>query len=135
MTRLRGRTTTAVLGLAALALLASGCVGIPDEGPIVEAESDARRGEQLGYYNDPPGPTRGEPATDIVKHFLDAQAAIPLQTNTAKEFLTSEESATWRPQRRIITYDAASFPQGSNQVTGELDRPHMLDSPGPRRGP
>lgn len=135
MTRLRSRTTTAGLGVAALALLASGCVGIPDEGPVVEAESDARRGEQLGYYNDPPGPARGEPATDIVKHFLDAQAAIPLQTNTAKEFLTSEESATWRPQRRIITYDAASFPQGSNLVTVELDGAHMLDSRGSWRGP
>ncbi len=137
MTGLRGRTTTAGLaaGLVALALLASGCVGIPDEGPVVEAESNVRRGEQLGYFNDPPGPTQGEPATDIVKHFLDAQAAIPLQTNTAEEFLTSEESATWRPQRRIITYDAASLPQGSNQITVELDGAHTLDSRGSWRGP
>jgi len=137
MTRLRSRTTTAGMaaGVVALALLASGCVGIPDEGPVVEAEADVRRGEQLGYFNDPPGPTPGESATDIVKHFLDAQAAIPLQTNTAKEFLTSEESATWRPQRQIITYDAASFPQGSNQVTVELDGAHRLDSRGSWRGP
>ena len=71
-------------GLLAVALLASGCVGIPDEGPVVEAEADARRGEELGFFNDPPGPTTGEPPTDIVKHFLDAQAAIPLQTNTAE---------------------------------------------------
>ena len=55
-------------------------------------ETDVRPGEELGYFNDPPAPTPGEPPTDIVKHFLDAQAAIPLQTNTAKEFLTSEES-------------------------------------------
>ncbi|MGH3345342.1 MAG: LpqB family beta-propeller domain-containing protein, partial [Nocardioides sp.] len=128
-------TTALAAGLVAVALLASGCVGIPDEGPVVEAESDVRAGDQLGYFNDPPGPTRGEPATDIVKHFLDAQAAIPLQTNTAEEFLTSEESATWRPQRQIITYAAASFPQGSNQVTVELDGAHVLDSRGSWRGP
>ena len=121
-------------GLAAVALLASGCIGIPDEGPVVEAETDVRRGEELGYFNDPPGPTVGESATDIVKHFLDAQAAIPLQTNTAKEFLTSEESATWRPQRRIITYDAASFPEGSNQVKVEVDGAYVLDGRGSWRG-
>jgi hypothetical protein len=128
------RRTSAVTGLVAVALLASGCVGIPDDGPVVEAESDVRRGEELGFFNDPPGPTTGEPATDIVKHFLDAQAAIPLQTNTAKEFLTSEESATWRPQRRIITYDDASFPEGSNQVTVEVDGAYVLDSRGSWRG-
>jgi hypothetical protein len=133
VSRPAGRTTVAT-GLVAVALLASGCVGIPDEGPVVEAESDVRRGEELGFFNDPPGPTTGEPATDIVKHFLDAQAAIPLQTNTAKEFLTSEESATWRPQRRIITYDDASFPEGSNQVTVEVDGAYVLDSRGSWRG-
>ena len=130
----RVRRTSAVTGLVAVALLASGCVGIPDEGPVVEAEADVRRGEELGFFNDPPGPTAGEPATDIVKHFLDAQAAIPLQTNTAKEFLTSEESATWRPQRRIITYDDASFPEGSNQVTVEVDGAYVLDDRGSWRG-
>ncbi|HEX6149785.1 LpqB family beta-propeller domain-containing protein [Nocardioides sp.] len=134
----RRRRTTAtgtVTLLAAIALLASGCVGIPDEGPVVEAESDVRPGEQLGYFNDPPGPAPNESATDIVRHFLDAQAAFPLQTNTAKEFLTSEEATTWRPERRIITYDAASFPQGSNQVTVELDGANQLDSRGSWRGP
>lgn len=128
------RRTSVATGLVAVALLASGCVGIPDDGPVVEAESDVRRDEELGFFNDPPGPTTGEPATDIVKHFLDAQAAIPLQTNTAKEFLTSEESATWRPQRRIITYDDASFPEGSNQVTVEVDGAYVLDSRGSWRG-
>lgn len=130
------RTPAAALmtGVVAVVLLASGCVGIPDEGPVVESETDVRTGEELGYFNNPPGPTTGEPPTDIVKHFLDAQAAIPLQTNTAKEFLTSEESATWRPQRRIITYDDASFPEGSNQVTVEVDGGYVLDSRGSWRG-
>ncbi len=130
----RVRRTPAVTGLVAVALLAAGCVGIPDEGPVVEAETDVRRGEELGFFNDPPGPANGEPATDIVKHFLDAHAAIPLQTNTAKEFLTSEESATWRPQRRIITYERASFPEGSNQVTVEIDGAYVLDGRGSWRG-
>ncbi|MEJ7794770.1 MAG: hypothetical protein WKF50_04400, partial [Nocardioides sp.] len=106
--------------LGCLVFLSTGCVGIPVEGPIVEAESDVDPGQELGYYNDPPSPTVGAPPTDIVKGFLDAQAAIPVQTNTAEEFLTTEEAATWQPDQRTVTYADASFPEGSNRVSVEL---------------
>jgi len=128
------RTRLAVV-LGCLALATSGCVGIPEEGPVVETQSDVIPGEELGYFNDPPPPTPGAPPIDIVKGFLDAQTAIPLQTNTAEEFLTTEEAATWRPEQRTVTYAAASLPEGSNRVSVELDDANQIDGRGSWIGP
>ena len=128
----RGRL---VVTLGCLALGATGCVGIPDEGPVVESQSDVDPSEELGYYNDPPPPTPGAPPTDIVQGFLDAQQAIPVQTNTAELFLTADEAATWQPERGTITYAAASFPQGSDQVAVDLDGANQIDARGSWRGP
>ncbi|QZY30026.1 LpqB family beta-propeller domain-containing protein [Nocardioides coralli] len=122
------------LVLTGLCLLGTGCVGMPDEGPVVETQAEVDTGEELGYYNDPQSPVPGESPTDIVKHFLDAQAAIPIQTNTASEFLTRDFASTWRPQQRTITYAAASLPQGSNQITVELDGANQIDGRGRWRG-
>lgn len=124
---MRARAVGVLLG--GLALLTSGCVGIPDSGPIEEAQTGVEPGEQLGYYNDPRPPTPGASPTDIVRGFLDAQAAIPLQTNTAEEFLTESEASRWR-HSRTVTYAAASPPQGSNQVTVELDGANQIDPRG-----
>ncbi len=124
---MRARAFGVLLG--GLALLTSGCVGIPDSGPIEEAQTGVEPGEQLGYYNDPRPPTPGASPTDIVRGFLDAQAAIPLQTNTAEQFLTEAEATRWR-HSRTVTYAAASPPRGSNQVAVELDGANQIDSRG-----
>lgn len=116
--------------LACVSLAATGCVGIPDEGPIVETQSEADAGQQLGYYNDPRPPSPGESPTDIVQHFLDAQSALPIQTSTAEQFLTRDAAASWRPERRTIIYADASMPRGANQVTVELDGANQIDARG-----
>lgn len=128
------RRALAVL-LACLAPAISGCLGIPDDGPVVEAQSDVDPNEELGYYNDPPPPSPGEPPADIVQGFLDALTAIPVQTNTAKAYLTRAAASTWRPQRGTITYADASLPEGSNQVSVELSGANRLDRGGTWRGP
>ena len=121
--------------LACLAPVVSGCLGIPDEGPIVETRTEADPNEELGYYNDPPPPESGDQPAEIVTGFLDALTAIPVQTNTAKEFLTPAAASSWRPQRRTITYAAASLPEGSNRVSLELAGANQLDGGGSWRGP
>lgn len=133
--RRRIRRCAGVGLLLSVALTTTACVGIPDDGPIQEVDSTVGASEGLSVYNDPPSPTTGAPPTDIVKGFLDAQTAIPLQTNAAKEFLTTEEAATWRPEQRTITYAAASFPEGSNRVSVELDGANQIDARGSWLGP
>ena len=126
--RARELVRTAVL-LVALALATTGCVGIPSSGPVTEADTGVEPGVELGYYNDPRPPTAGASPTEVVKGFLDAQAAIPLQTNTAELYLTAEEAETWR-HSRIVTYAAASPAEGSNQVRVELDGASQIDARG-----
>jgi hypothetical protein len=131
MTKRRGLA----LVLACLAPVVSGCLGIPDDGPVVEAPTRVDPNEELGYYNDPPPPTPGEQPADIVRGFLDALTAIPVQTNTAEEYLTSTAASSWQPQRTTITYGAASLPEGSNRVSVELSGANHLDSGGRWLGP
>ena len=118
-----------------LSLAATGCLGIPEDGPVVETQTEVDPNQQLGYYTDPRPPSPGEPPAEIVKGFLDALTAIPVQTNTAEEYLTREAAASWRPQRRTITYADASLPEGSNQITVELSGAHQIDDGGAWRGP
>jgi hypothetical protein len=61
--------------------------------------------------------------------------ALPVQTNTAEQYLTREAAASWRPQRQTITYADASLPEGSNRVTVELSGADRLDAGGAWRGP
>ena len=120
--------------LACLAPVVSGCLGIPDDGPVVEAQTEVDPNEELGYYNDPPPPGAGDQPADIVKGFLDAQTAIPVQANTAREFLTRSAASSWQPQRGTITYADASLPEGSNRVAVELTGANALDGGGSWRG-
>ena len=122
----RPRTVLVVL----LVLLVSGCVRMPTDGPVVETEQHANPNEQLGFFNDPKPPTAGATATDVVKGFLDALAATPVQTNTAKLYLTRDAASSWRPYDRTITYADASLPvpEGGNRVSVTLDGADHLDS-------
>ncbi|HYH35201.1 MAG TPA: GerMN domain-containing protein [Nocardioides sp.] len=129
------RRTALVVLLGCLSLATTGCLGIPEDGPIVETQSEVDPNEQLGYYNNPRPPTPGDPPAEVVSGFLDALTAIPVQTNTAEEYLTREAAASWRPQRRTITYADASLPEGSNRVTVELSGAHQVSGGGAWRGP
>ncbi len=131
--RSRRRLLTALL--TCLTPLVAGCLGIPEEGPVVEIQPDVDPNEQLAYYNDPRPPDAGDPPAEIVNGFLNAMTALPVQTNTAEQYLTREAAASWRPQRQTITYADASLPEGSNRVTVELTGADLVDGGGAWRGP
>ncbi len=97
---------------AALVLLAAtGCVQMPESGPVVGTGSEGRADEPPGVFIDPKPPAPGANPADIVTGFLDAMTATPIQTNAAKQFLTTRRpgrvdsrrqrpSPTRRPPRR-----------------------------------
>lgn len=121
--------------LLLLAPVVSGCIQMPHDGPVVETETQADPNEQLGFYNDPKPPTPGATPTDIVKGFLDAMAATPVQVNTARLYLTPEAASRWSPYDGTVTYSDASLPQGSRVVSVTLDDADHLDSRGAFLGP
>ena len=103
--------TTAGLAMALVALLA-GCVGIPTSGPV-------QRGEPVLEESGPifpvvsAGPLPGDSPVDIVRGFLNAQAAgfsDTLQLGVARQFLSDSVRNTWDPLKQAVVYTSTSSP-------------------------
>ena len=65
-------------------LAATGCVRMPDGGPVVETSSDAGDRVDSPIFIDPRPPQPGDSPAAIVKGFLDAMTATPIETTVAK---------------------------------------------------
>lgn len=134
MTR-RRRLVPALLLLLLVAALGSGCVGLPDSGPVVETRSEGDVSSESGIYINPRPPQPGDTRPDVVRGFMVAMTATPVRTDIAKKFLTEEASASWAPENRTITYAARTPPQETeNGVTVTLSEPYQLDSRGGWQG-
>lgn len=120
-------TLMAVTGL----LLVTGCVRVPTDGPVEETKSDSEVDSDPGVFIDPRPPQQGENRVQIVDHFLDAMQATPIQTRTAKEFLTQDAAAAWNPELETITYAEPPAPSdGPGGVTITLTGADTLDAKG-----
>lgn len=130
------RRATALLLAAVLALAATGCVSLPETGPVVETDGSRTTPESTGVKYDPLPPLPDASRSEIVKGFLDAMTAVPIQTTSAAEFLTPEARASWRPERETITYgDRSPAIDGSEVVSVRmLDGANRFDSRGAWRG-
>ncbi|WP_435769785.1 LpqB family beta-propeller domain-containing protein [Nocardioides sp. SYSU DS0651] len=124
--------------LAALlaVVLLGGCVGLPDEGPVVESsvteEQDAHRPSDIDARPPVPGASR----TEVVTGFLEAMTAWPVQTSVAKQYLTDEAAGQWNPERETIVYgDALPARELGGEVSVELTAADRLDEMGAWRGP
>ncbi|MFC4784129.1 LpqB family beta-propeller domain-containing protein [Nocardioides sp. MAHUQ-72] len=120
-----------------LAPAVSGCVRMPESGPVVETRSGGALNDEPGIYIDPRPPEKGASAADIVKGFLDAMTATPIQTNVAKQFLAKGAQASWNPERSTITYADAAPPRltRGSRVSVQLTGADHLDARGAWRGP
>ncbi|CAN5326340.1 MtrAB system accessory lipoprotein LpqB [soil metagenome] len=105
--------------LAALALVAglalAGCSGLPESGPIVEAQgSGATDGASAPDINAVPPPENAT-GVEIASGFLDAMTASPTRIDVAKEYLSSSAAEAWDPEASTIIY-ADKLPP-SDEVT------------------
>lgn len=116
------------LGLVLTSVLLAGCVSLPENGPVEEAEpQSATREDGRGY--DPPLPRAGATARDVVDGFFSAMTAVPVSTTAASEYLDSNARDDWDPQQKIITYDSKDL-VGTNPVQVVLRGAEQLDARG-----
>ena len=110
----RGMRRARMLGIG-LALVSAvgltGCVRVPDRGPVVEAHPRVQVEEAPAPFSKPRPPQPGAPADDIVAGFLEAMIATPLQPHGAAEYLTRQARGAWHPDQ-VLSY--------ANRVIGNL---------------
>lgn len=133
-------TPTAVvrrLLVGTVVLLAlSGCVRLPDDGPVVEAGLGGGTDDHPAGAHDPVPPEVGASRQAIVTGFLDAMTGWPNQINVAKEYLTTEAADAWNPEAGTIVYaDTLPAQELGGEVSVELTDADRLDANRAWRGP
>jgi hypothetical protein len=128
------RVLALVAGLLALATMTTACVGMPDTGPVVPADVPARRDPQVSVERRAQPPQEGESSQNIVQGFLQAMQAYPVDLQTARQFLTSEEQDSWNPSRKLITYSGSDQKGSPDLIQVRLDGTDWVDSRGAWRG-
>lgn len=125
------RTLVARVALVLCALLVtSACVRMPSEGPVTEVRTDVVDTTTTGLAFDPKPPQKGESATQIVLHFLEAMKATPTTNSVALQFLTADARLRWKPERGIITYGELGELQGELEVAVKMSGLEMYDARG-----
>ncbi len=93
------RPLLALLAAVAAALAITGCVSMPNAGPVlsypVTQETGGQNGQNMQFIVQPPGD--GSNPQQIVNGFLLAAAAFGNQAQVARQYLTPDESKNWNP--------------------------------------
>jgi len=123
------RAARGALVLAVVALL-SGCIDLPSDGPVVEAnvidESDSDQASSIDARPPQPGDSR----LAVVNGFLEAMMAWPISTSVAKEFLTDDAAEEWNPDSTVIYADLATPREDGSTVSIRMRDAATLDESG-----
>lgn len=131
---MRRRAPYAVVAVL-LAGLLCGCVSLPASGPVQETQSGGGVSNDEGPYIDPKPPAPGASRTDIVRGFLFAMTATPIQTITAREFLSEDAAEAWRPEETITYVGTPEVEEAGTGVSLTLEEPDLIDARGAWQGP
>ncbi|MEP9383901.1 LpqB family beta-propeller domain-containing protein [Nocardioides cheoyonin] len=132
----RPRILVAVLAsLAALVALAGCGLSMPTSGSVHDAGRITAAQPDEGFELDPRPPQQGATPSEIVDGFLEAMLATPLQTTTARKYLSKELATSWNPQQETITYSDKAPARGTGPVTVDLVGANHLDEQGSWLGP
>jgi hypothetical protein len=119
----------AVAAVVAAALLAAGCSGFPDRGPVVEGRKVGSAGNGLQSFAAPPAPNASP--TAIVDGFLHAGEDVHEDHKVAREFLASPQTV-WQPDETVVVLAAApqvtqvrprAVPAGTGSPAGPIASP------------
>ncbi len=125
MTRVRALAAL-LLGLALLA----GCAGLPSSGPVRSEPAGQQAEDEAPVDFAPGGPRPGAAPIEIVRGFLVAMTATPLNTSVARRFLTTEASSRWVPERGTVVYTDETRTARGDDVKLELTDTVRLDGRG-----
>ncbi|MFF9619851.1 LpqB family beta-propeller domain-containing protein [Streptomyces griseosporeus] len=78
-------------------VLLAGCASMPDSGDLRGVESTPRQDSQVRVFAMPP--REGALPSEIVQGFLEALTSDDPTYATARQYLTKQASANWRPER------------------------------------
>ena len=120
------RTLAALL----VVLLTAGCVSLPATGPIRTEPVRAQLEDEAPVDFTPAGPEPGAAPIEVVRGFLTAMQATPLNTSVARRFLTTPSSTEWVPERGTVVYSADSITAAGQDVRLDLGDTVRLDSRG-----
>ncbi len=125
---------TAVAVVVVLTL--TGCSQLPVDGPIVDARSTPNVDQVQPLGIDPLPPQPNESKVDIVNGFLDAMTAWPQRLDVARQFLSQEAQASWKPEASTITYlDVGPVSEDAATIGVELIDAERYDQRGAWQGP
>ena len=103
-----------LVGVVAVLLGLAGCARMPTSGPVTEVQSSKETAAPPGIDFDPKPPQRGESASEIVTHFLEAMKARPVTTAVARQFLSQDAQRSWQPDDAVVTYGEIGDPVGGD---------------------
>lgn len=125
----------ALAALIVLVLLLSGCIALPEAGPVVETDTQSGVEDDPAMSIDALPPQPGASPLEIADGFLNAMAGWPTKTSVVKEFLAADTQASWDPRASTTTYVTADPPQeAGSTVTVELTEPELIDGRGAWQG-
>ncbi|MGA8256819.1 MAG: LpqB family beta-propeller domain-containing protein, partial [Nocardioides sp.] len=132
---MRAAVVRAIAG-SVLALTLGACTGLPEAGPVVDADVDSRVDDERASDLNAVPPAANASASEVVKGFLDAMTASPIRLDVARQFLSVAAAAEWDPEASTITY-ADKLPAralSGTQVMVSLSDAELLDRTGAWQG-
>ncbi|MFL6091284.1 MAG: LpqB family beta-propeller domain-containing protein [Aeromicrobium sp.] len=89
--------------LAALALVLTGCAGLPESGPVERVAAAGSRTHSTVRY-EPARPRPGATPQQIVDGYLDAMLAYPEATGIVQSYLTPRAVEDWKSTAGLTVY-------------------------------
>lgn len=120
------------LAMLLVACCLLGCSSLPEDGPVKAVEQAKDTSALEPPYFRPPGPRKGDTMEAIVRGFLAAMEANPVDIRAAQSFLTEGAADSWQPGQRTLIYQATALESGTSAVTVRLTGISRIDAQGRR---
>lgn len=104
-----------IIGSLIAALVLSGCVSVPTSGSVEQADSGARPDNSRPEVVPKP-PVQDASPRVIIDGFLLAMSRYQPGYQIAKQFLTTDARASWRPEDKITIYNNPKYDSTESNV-------------------